>query len=98
MSGKLSINEFVINVTKDRETFNSSDMEQIKEILRLAMSYYELRSKEVNELHEGNHSSVLYLDSIMEENILLKVVEIASHSDDQLSLEQIYESKVVRRH
>jgi hypothetical protein len=89
-----SLNDFVNQaVTKD---FKESDNEALKGLVRKAVQYFNLKSREETELTEAGIERVLHLASIIEENLLSRIIELSLKGDCHLRVEGVYEGKVIR--
>ncbi|WP_096199793.1 DUF6407 family protein [Bacillus sp. FJAT-45350] len=97
MKARKSFTEFVEDTIDNMKDFDSNDLNCIRESIRNAIHYYDLKSN-VEETEAGR-VEVLYITSMAEENMLLKIVELAvSGNVEQINLESVYESRVVRSH
>lgn len=85
------VNEAVINDFKEED-----DIEALKDLVRKAVQYFNLKSREEVELTEAGIVRVLHLVSIIEENLLSKVVELSLKDGHHLSVEGVYEGQVIR--
>jgi hypothetical protein len=89
-----SLNDFVNQaVTKD---FKEGDIEAFKDLVRKAVEYFNLKSREEAEVTEAGIVRVLHLASIIEENLLSRIIELSLKSDRPLSVEGVYEGQVIR--
>ncbi|RXJ00351.1 hypothetical protein DS745_12530 [Anaerobacillus alkaliphilus] len=88
----MNLSEFVQVATKNIVQFNPHNMDHLKELTRLAIDQFQLKS--IVKKEEG--SEYLYLASMAEENILAKILELASGKE--ISLEAIYNSQIIRKH
>ncbi|QOY36592.1 DUF6407 family protein [Anaerobacillus isosaccharinicus] len=91
-----SLNDFVDETIK--YDFKEDDVEAMKDIVRKAVQYFNLKSREEAELIETGFIRVLHLASIIEENLLSKIIELSLKSDSHLSVEEVYEGKVIRKY
>ncbi|WP_332629624.1 DUF6407 family protein [Halalkalibacter flavus] len=98
MSSKKSFEQFVQDMIHTIGDFDSGNHNQIKEIIRKAIDYYDLRTVERVEEVGNKRIETLYLESMAEENMLLKLARFASGNEGEIGLEVIYDSCVVRRH
>lgn len=93
-----SLKDFVQNTVKAIDHFDKNNMDCIKNIVREAINFYKLNSyEEVEETNEGTRR-FLYIHSIMEENLLSKVVELSVGIDRDIFLEEVYQSFVIRQY
>ncbi|MCL7748622.1 DUF6407 family protein [Halalkalibacter alkaliphilus] len=98
MSSKKSFEQFVQDMIQKIGDFDSGNHNQIKEIIRKAIDYYDLKTVERVEEVGNKRIETLYLASMAEENMLLKLARIASGNENGIGLEVIYDSSVVRKH
>ena len=95
---RTSLKDFVQNTVKAIDHFDKNNMDCIKNIVREAINFYKLNSyKEVEETNEGTRR-FLYIHSMMEENLLSKVVELSVGIDRDIFLEEVYQSFVIRQY
>ena len=95
---RTSLKDFVQNTVKAMDRFDKNNMDCIKDVVREATNFYKLNSyEEVEETNEGT-TRFLYLHSMMEENLLSKVVEISVGTDRDVYLEEVYQSFVIRQY
>ncbi|MDT8859678.1 DUF6407 family protein [Alkalihalobacillus sp. MEB130] len=97
MGARKSFEDFVQDQIKKIEQFDCSKSE-IKTIIKSAIQYYDLKSEEIIDETESGAAGVLYLASMAEENILTKIVYLSSGNKTGNSLEQVYNSRIVRKH
>lgn len=88
----MNLSEFVEQATQNIAEFNPHNREHLKELTRLAIKQFQLKSNEKTE--QG--SEYLYLTSMSEENILFKILELAT--GEEISVEDVYNSQIIRRH
>lgn len=89
-----SLNDFVNEAINN--DFKEDDIEAMKDLVRKAVQYFNLKSREEAELTETGFIRVLHLASIIEENLLSKIIELSLKDDSHLSVEEVYEGKVIR--
>ena len=98
MKSKKGLAQFTEEALLHLNIFDAANMSCVKEVIKLAITYYELKSEERVELVEGRNIEVLYLHSMMEENILTKVVELTTGKKDEITIEAVYNGSIVRKH
>ncbi|MFN7249480.1 MAG: DUF6407 family protein [Anaerobacillus sp.] len=91
-----SLNDFVNEAITNTNEFKEDDIEALKDLVRKAVQYFNLKSREEAELTEVGIVRVLHLASIIEENLLSKVVELSLKGGQHLSVEGVYEGQVIR--
>lgn len=93
MSSKKAFTQFVQEAVQKKVNFDSSNMEDIKTIIRLAFKYYELKT------YEEDETGTIIIASMIEENILSKIANLASgNHNDGIDIEYVYEGNVVRNY
>ncbi|OLO25244.1 hypothetical protein BTR23_25115 [Alkalihalophilus pseudofirmus] len=95
---KKNIDQFVRETISHTKHFDINNINHIKEVVRYALSYYELKSYVEIENIEIGTIEYLYLHSMAEENLLSKVVQQSLNSNKSYSIEDIYQGYVIRRH
>ncbi|RXJ00250.1 hypothetical protein DS745_12000 [Anaerobacillus alkaliphilus] len=85
----MTLRQFVLEKIRNMENFDAKNRNSIKEVIRLAIEDFRFKSKEKSE--------VLYLASNVEENLLSKIAEFALGSEEETSIESIYEGYVIVR-
>lgn len=65
------------------------EKQSIKELISSAITYYELSSV------YNREEETLYIASMVEENMLAKIIFLATEGDEE-SIESVYDSRVVR--
>ncbi len=88
----MSLSEFAKEATTNIAQFHPRNTEHLKELIRLAIEQFQMKS--VEKVEQG--STYLYLTSMAEENILSKILELAT--GEEMNLEDIYNSQIIRRH
>lgn len=79
--------EFIDSLNKTNDSMEN--------FIEQAIEYYHLQSYiRINELE---NKKVLHLSSIAEENTLNKIIQIAM-SDEEITVESVFEGYVIRRH
>lgn len=78
--------------------FDSTNSEDIKEVIRLAINHYGFKTEEKVETTEVGKIEVIHLASIVEENMLSKIAELACGHEEETSIEVIYKGYVVRNY
>ncbi|MDG5785973.1 DUF6407 family protein [Evansella sp. AB-P1] len=92
----MNLQDFVNETINEIENFDTKNEECIKEVVRKAIVFYKLHSyEEIEETDEGT-ICLIYLHSIIEENLLSKIVAFAIDSDVHLDVEGLYQGKVIR--
>ncbi|MFE8699645.1 DUF6407 family protein [Cytobacillus sp. FJAT-54145] len=89
---KISFSEFV----KDFNSRVEINLDHLKKLVRSAIDYYELKSIEKLEETANGKVETLYIASMAEENILSRIVGIATGED--ISIEEVYDGYIVRKH
>ncbi|MCO4852169.1 DUF6407 family protein [Bacillus vallismortis] len=93
-----NITDFVTKTIEEMSPFDRENMECIKKIIRKAIDYYHLQSyEEVEETHVGS-LRFLHIYSMMEENMLSKMVVVTRNGEIDLGIEDVYEGYVVREY
>ncbi|MDQ0253498.1 hypothetical protein J2S74_000870 [Evansella vedderi] len=94
MKGKKSIQQFVYDTIAATESFDPNNPNSLKEIIKAVIHYYELKTDSVLE----GKTETLYLASIAEENILTRAAQLAVGDKEDITIEEVYNSQVVRKH
>lgn len=97
MQSKKAFADFVQDTVVQIKDFQQKNPACLKQIIREAIAYYQLKTVVKLEETKTGEQEVIYLASAAEETILTKIIEIASN-DDEISLEALYNSQVIRRH
>ncbi|UYO32282.1 DUF6407 family protein [Bacillus halotolerans] len=93
-----SITDFVTKTIEEMSSFDRENMECMKKVIRKAIHFYHLKSyEEVEETHLGS-VRFLYVHSMMEENMLSKIVAVTRNGTTDLDIEGVYEGHVVREY
>ncbi|MBP1944386.1 hypothetical protein J2Z26_004173 [Bacillus luteolus] len=78
--------------------FDSSNRECVQGLIRKAINFYKLNSyEEIEETNAGNIHTI-HIASMIEENLLSKVVEHSMNSERDIDIEDIYKGKVYRHY
>lgn len=93
MKSKKQLMDFVRDTIQQIKDFNSNDLNHVKEVIRLAIVYYDLKTFEKFEERE-----ILYIASIIEENMLSKIASLTIANGKESSIEYIYHGYVVRNY
>ncbi|MBB6454919.1 Na+/phosphate symporter [Salirhabdus euzebyi] len=98
MNKKSSFDQFVQQRILEKKNYNSHNYQDIKDIIKQGIHYYQLNSAEKLHDTEEGKKEVLYIHSMMEENILSKIATLASNNDGEINIEAIYEGYIVRNY
>lgn len=93
-----NIKDFIDETINNSEKFDQNDLNCIKKVIRKTISFYGFKSYEEVEKTENGTVSLIHLDSIVEENLLTKVVEHATSDKEGSTIESVYEGKVIRNY
>ncbi|RDI41847.1 DUF6407 family protein [Falsibacillus pallidus] len=94
----MSITEFVRKTISEMNGFDKDHKEGIQEIIGMALEVYQLKSYEEVEETSSGKIRYLYIDSMMEENMLSKIVEVSTEGDPDWTIESVYDSRVIREY
>ncbi|MGM0845091.1 MAG: DUF6407 family protein [Bacillota bacterium] len=89
--------DFVKNTADQMRHYDKDDPECIMKLVREAIAFYEMKSREEIEDTRLGKSRFLYIYSMAEENLLTKIVEISKGSSD-FDIEHVYEGRVIREY
>ncbi|WP_433745799.1 DUF6407 family protein [Falsibacillus pallidus] len=94
----MSITEFVRMTISEMNGFDKDHKEGIQQIIAKAIEVYQLKSyEEVEDTHEGR-VRFIYIDSMMEENMLAKIIDVSTEGDPDWTIESVYDSRVIREY
>lgn len=93
-----NIYSFVNEVLEGASGFDSSDKGCIRGIIRKAIKFYRLKSYEEAEQTDTSIIYILHIDSMIEENVLTKVVELVVSPGTDRGIEFVYDGKVYRHY
>lgn len=88
--------DFVDEKISELDGYNKDNLQSIQELIRYTIDFYHLKSYEEVEETEFKTIKVLHLHSIIEENLLSKIIEISLNGDSSLSVEAVYKGHVIR--
>ncbi|MGY0431353.1 DUF6407 family protein [Bacillus rugosus] len=90
--------DFVTETIEEMSQFDHDNMECVKKVIRKAIDFYHLKSyEEVEETHLGS-VRFLHVHSMMEENMLSKMIVVSRNGKTDLDIEGVYEGHVVREY
>ncbi|WP_246939525.1 DUF6407 family protein [Bacillus pinisoli] len=94
----MSLHDFIQQQIEMIQGFDSSNNQNIQEVVRKTIKHYQLKSFE--ELEESSNGTLIYLyiHSMAEENILNRVVTLSTNMNSDMSVEAVYEGKVIRQY
>ncbi|MDL5143858.1 DUF6407 family protein [Bacillus atrophaeus] len=93
-----NLTDFVTKTIEEMSQFDLENIEYLKKIIRKAIDFYHLKSyEEVEETHLGS-VRFLHVHSIMEENMLSKMIVVSRNCKIDLDIEGVYEGHVVREY
>ncbi|OIS68325.1 hypothetical protein A4A36_12120 [Bacillus subtilis] len=93
-----NLTDFVTKTIEDMNSFDRENMECMKKVIRKAINFYHLQSyEEVEETHLGS-IRFLHIHSMMEENMLSKMIVVTRNGNTDLDIEGVYEGHVVREY
>lgn len=93
-----NLNDFVKTTVGGMDNFNKKNLECIKEVITEAIDFYKLKSYEEIEESQSGKIKFLHIHSIMEENLLSKIAEIAMGLNEGFNIEDVYEGFVIREY
>lgn len=96
MDSNINLIDFVTEAMGEISDFDYRNMECIKKVVRKAIDVYQLNSYEEMEETKLGTIRFLHIHSIIEENLLSKIVEISINSETELNIEGVYEGHVIR--
>ncbi|MEC1291535.1 DUF6407 family protein [Bacillus mojavensis] len=93
-----NLTDFVTKTIEEMSSFDRDNMECIKKVIRKAIDSHHLKSyEEVEETHLGS-VRFLHIHSMMEENMLSKMIVVLRNGKTDLDIEGVYEGHVVREY
>ncbi|ADM36245.1 DUF6407 family protein [Bacillus spizizenii] len=93
-----NLTDFVMKAIEEINPFDRESIECMKKVIRKAIDFYHLKTyEEVEETHVGS-VRFLHVHSIMEENMLSKIVVVIRNGETDLDIEGVYEGHVVREY
>ncbi|MGG0777242.1 DUF6407 family protein [Bacillus rugosus] len=94
----VNLPDFVTKTIEEMSQFDRDNMECVKKVIRKAIDFYHLKSyEEVEETHLGS-VRFLHVHSMMEENMLSKMIVVSRNGKTDLDIEGVYEGHVVREY
>lgn len=94
----MTLKQFVLNKIENISDFDTRTSKSIKKVIRSTIKDFKFRSVvKVKETETGG-CEILYLASAVEEKLLSKIAEFAIGSEEEVSIESIYEGYVVRKY
>ena len=91
-----NLKDFVKKTVAGMDNFDEKNLECIKEVVTEAIDFYKLNSYEEIEESQSGKLKFLHIHSIMEENLLSKIAEIAMGLNEGFNIEDVYEGRVIR--
>ncbi|WP_078553645.1 DUF6407 family protein [Bacillus alkalicellulosilyticus] len=98
LNAMINIQQFVKDSIETITSYQSDNKENVKHIVKSALKTFPLKSHEQTEVVANQEVVIIYLHSIMEENILTKIVQEASENMENLDIEALYEGRVIRNY
>ncbi|MCY8901664.1 DUF6407 family protein [Bacillus spizizenii] len=93
-----NLTDFVMKAIEEINPFDRESIEYMKKVIRKAIDFYHLKTyEEVEETHVGS-VRFLHVHSIMEENMLSKIVVVIRNGETDLDIKGVYEGHVVREY
>ncbi|KPB05983.1 DUF6407 family protein [Bacillus sp. CHD6a] len=93
-----NLQDFVQHTMVRMEHFDPQNVDCIKKLVKEAIHFYKLNSyQEEEETVEGT-TEFLYIHSMMEENLLSKVVELSMGTNKGFDIEEVYKGCVIREY
>ncbi|QOR68081.1 hypothetical protein IM538_08220 [Cytobacillus suaedae] len=93
-----NIYTFVSETIENTTGFDPQSRECIRELIRKAIDFYNLHSYEEIDNTEFGLIHTIHIDSMIEENLLSKVVEHSMNSEHDIDIEDLYNGKVYRHY
>ncbi|MEG7336298.1 DUF6407 family protein [Bacillus sp. 0102A] len=93
-----NLTDFVTETIEEMSPFDHENIECVKKVMRKAIDFYHLKSyEEVEETHLGS-VRFLHIHSIIEENMLSKMIVVTRNGKTDLDIEDVYAGHVVREY
>ncbi|MCT2536327.1 DUF6407 family protein [Aquibacillus koreensis] len=92
----MNFQDFVTKEITKISDFDHNKLDSIRELVRKAIEYYELDSFEEVEKTESTNRRYLHIYSMMEENVLSKIVKLALDHNGEHDIESVYEGYIIR--
>ncbi|MEG7284110.1 DUF6407 family protein [Bacillus sp. 0909A] len=93
-----NLSDFVKRTIEEMSQFDRDNVECMKKVIRKAIDFYHLKSyEEVEETHLRS-IRILHVHSMMEENMLSKMIVVLRNGKTDLDIEGVYEGHVVREY
>lgn len=91
-----SLPDFVKETIIQLENFDDGNLECIQEVVRKAIDFYKLKSREEVQETDLGEIRLLHLISVIEENLLSKIIEQSILGDNDLNIEALYKGHIIR--
>ncbi|MDR4432810.1 DUF6407 family protein [Bacillus tequilensis] len=93
-----NLTDFVTKTIEEMSPFDRENMECLKKVMRKAIDYYQLKSYEEVEKTDLESVRFLHIHSMMEENMLSKMIVVLRNGKTDLDIEGVYEGHVIREY
>ncbi|QIW78548.1 DUF6407 family protein [Bacillus tequilensis] len=93
-----NLTDFVTKTIEEMSPFDRENMECLKKVMRKAIDYYHLKSYEEVEKTDLESVRFLHIHSMMEENMLSKMIVVLRNGKTDLDIEGVYEGHVIREY
>ncbi|MCT8136879.1 hypothetical protein H1D32_03380 [Anaerobacillus sp. CMMVII] len=90
----VTLHKFVQDTIESMKDFDPNNRDCLKKVIRIAIDDFKFSSQE--KVEELNGQEVLYIASVVEENLLSKIATLAN--EEEVSVEAVYEGHVVRKY
>lgn len=92
----VTLQTFVQATIQQMDAFQKENKDHLKKLLTLGINQFQFKSSVKKETIPSGNYEVLYLASMAEENLLVKILELAT--EKEVDIEEIFEGNIVRRH
>jgi hypothetical protein len=94
----MTLKQFVLNKIEKITDFDTRTSKSIKKVIRSSIKDFKFRSVVRVKETEAGRCEILYLASAVEEKLLSKIAEFAIGTEEETSIESIYDGYVVRNY
>jgi hypothetical protein len=92
----MTLRQFVQDTIQNIDDFDANNINSIKKLIRLVIEDFQFGTEVEETEIEGNE--VLYIASSVEEDLLSQIAEFAVGTEEETSIEAVFEGCVVRKY
>jgi hypothetical protein len=94
----MNLDGFIREQKGKLENFNPSSLAHLRNMVTLGIDSFKLKSYEEVEKINHEETRFLYVNSMAEENLLTKMIQLSFEHESELTIEDVYKGRIIRKY